>query len=228
MTSSVGSASVGEQLLQLAAHHRARVRVERRERLVEQQHARVARQRAGQRDALALAAGQLARARVGEVGDAEALQQLVDARRSPPKATFARTLRCGNSAYSWNTSPTERRLRRQVDARGARRTRSSPSSAMRPSSGATQAGDGAQRRSSCPRPTGRPAPASRARRSARAVEAKRAKLRRRCRDRGRHEDSILYESRIAALSTTSSTPDRERDVEVGLELLVDGRASASG
>ena len=61
-----------------AAHGGLRVRVERRERLVEQQHARVARERPRQRDPLPLAARQLARLRVREVRDAEALEQLAD------------------------------------------------------------------------------------------------------------------------------------------------------
>ena len=44
----------------LAAHLQAQELVERRQRLVEQQHARVGDQRAGERDALLLAAGELA------------------------------------------------------------------------------------------------------------------------------------------------------------------------
>jgi hypothetical protein len=56
------------------------VGVERRERLVEQQHARAAGQGAGERDALALAAaeprGELAR----QVGDAQTLEQRRDLR----------------------------------------------------------------------------------------------------------------------------------------------------
>ena len=48
-------------LAQPAAQLAAHLRVERAERLVEQQHLRLDRQRAGQRDALALAAGELAR-----------------------------------------------------------------------------------------------------------------------------------------------------------------------
>ena len=54
------------------------MRVERGERLVEEQHARVARERARERDALALAARELAGPRLREVRDAEALEQLVD------------------------------------------------------------------------------------------------------------------------------------------------------
>ena len=51
-------------------------RVERRKRLVEQQHVRIARQRPGERDALALAAGVRAGTHIGQVGDVEPLEQL--------------------------------------------------------------------------------------------------------------------------------------------------------
>ena len=51
-----GQSELAQELLQLAAHRRLRVRVERRERLVEQQHTGVARDRARDRDPLALAA----------------------------------------------------------------------------------------------------------------------------------------------------------------------------
>ena len=54
------------------------MRIERRERLVKQQHARISRERPGQRDPLPLAARQLARTCLREVGDAEALEQLGD------------------------------------------------------------------------------------------------------------------------------------------------------
>ena len=48
-----------EQVVELGADVGLRVRVERGERLVEEQHVRVARERAGERDPLALAAGEL-------------------------------------------------------------------------------------------------------------------------------------------------------------------------
>ena len=54
------------QALQLAAHLQAQELVERRERLVEQEHARIGDERAGQRHALLLAAGELRRDAVGE------------------------------------------------------------------------------------------------------------------------------------------------------------------
>ena len=82
--------------------------VERAERLVEQQHARLDRQRAGERHALALAAGELRRVALLVAGEADDLEQLVDARlRSRafgrlrifrPKATLSRTVMCLNAA----------------------------------------------------------------------------------------------------------------------------------
>ena len=57
---------------QLLAHPR----IERAERLVEQQHLRLHGQRAGERHALALAARQLGRVAVGELVDLDELEQL--------------------------------------------------------------------------------------------------------------------------------------------------------
>ena len=68
------------QVADFAAQPRAHARVERRERLVEQQQARRQRQRAGERDALLLAAGKLRRVFFGLVGEADQRQQLGDAR----------------------------------------------------------------------------------------------------------------------------------------------------
>ena len=69
-------ARLGQHRGQLAPARGARARVERGERLVEQQRRGAARERAGDGDALALAARERPRALVGEVGDAEAVQQL--------------------------------------------------------------------------------------------------------------------------------------------------------
>ncbi|MEZ5121156.1 MAG: hypothetical protein R2736_06220 [Solirubrobacterales bacterium] len=65
--------------------------------LVEQQQLGIAGQRAGERDALALAAGQAGGGLVGQRADAEAIEELVDVARAP-KATFLRTVRWGKSA----------------------------------------------------------------------------------------------------------------------------------
>ena len=69
----VQPAQPGAQLL-------AHLRVERAERLVEQQHLRLDRERAGQRHALALATGELRRVAVGELLEVHELEQLVDPR----------------------------------------------------------------------------------------------------------------------------------------------------
>ena len=65
--------------LELELHRLAQLEVERAERLVEQQRARVVHERAGQRDALLLAAGELRGLALGEVGEPDDLEQLVDA-----------------------------------------------------------------------------------------------------------------------------------------------------
>ena len=74
-----GHARVAQHARQLAPRRRARARVERRQRLVEQQRPRAARERPRQRDPLALAARERARARVGQRADPEALEQLLRA-----------------------------------------------------------------------------------------------------------------------------------------------------
>ncbi len=69
----------GDQGGQLPARPRPGGGVQGRQRLVQQQHLGLARQRPGQRHALALAAGQGGRAGVGAGGQAEAVEQLVGA-----------------------------------------------------------------------------------------------------------------------------------------------------
>jgi hypothetical protein len=64
---------------QLGAHLDAQERVERRQRLVEQQHARLGDERARQRHALLLAAGELAGLALGQVAHGDALQQVARA-----------------------------------------------------------------------------------------------------------------------------------------------------
>ena len=66
------------QAADLAAQAHALQRVERRQRLVQQQQARRRRQRAGERDALLLAAGELARVLRLAAGQADQLEQLRD------------------------------------------------------------------------------------------------------------------------------------------------------
>ena len=76
-----GLAGALERLRQIALQHDAGLRVDRRERLVEQQHRRIDRERARQRHALAHAAGQLMRIVLGEFGELEVFQQRL---RAPP------------------------------------------------------------------------------------------------------------------------------------------------
>ena len=93
----------------------AQVPVERRQRLVEQQHARVGRQDAGQRDPLLLPAGQLGRQPRAVARQLDQREHLVDARRriavlpapltDSPNATLSATDRCGKSAGVWKTNP---------------------------------------------------------------------------------------------------------------------------
>jgi hypothetical protein len=61
----------------LTTNRDLRVRVESRERLVEQQYARIACECPGERDPLAFATGELGRPRLGQMGDPETLQILV-------------------------------------------------------------------------------------------------------------------------------------------------------
>ena len=76
-----GLAGALERLRQLALQHHAGLRVDRRERLVEQQHGRIDRERARQRHALPHAAGELVRVVAGEFRELEVLQERL---RAPP------------------------------------------------------------------------------------------------------------------------------------------------
>ena len=94
--------------LELELHLLAQLEVERAERLVEQQHVRLVDDRAGERDALALSAGELdrfagAEARAGgpaRVPPPRAPRRCARATRltRSPYSTFSSTFMCGNSA----------------------------------------------------------------------------------------------------------------------------------
>ena len=101
-----GEPDLGLDALELQLHLAAQLEVERAERLVEQQHLGPVDDRAGERDPLLLAAGQLRRLAPGEVGELDQLERLLDllldvlgcrAARSP-NATFSKMSRCGKSA----------------------------------------------------------------------------------------------------------------------------------
>ena len=94
--------------LQLRAHLHAQLRVEIRERLVEQEGDGLADQGPRERDALPLAAGQFARPARQQRRARHGGGRLVDApshlvarntrRARNPKPMFSATVRCGNSA----------------------------------------------------------------------------------------------------------------------------------
>ena len=102
-----GDAEFPLHAAQLLAHLHAQLLVERRERLVEQQHARFGDRGTGQRDALLLAAGELAGRRSANSVELDLLdhrvggtpRSVVDMPRTrSAKAMLSRTVRCGNSA----------------------------------------------------------------------------------------------------------------------------------
>ena len=105
---------------QIVVEPKARDLVERSERLVHQENARRGDQRARDRDPHPHAAGQFARIRLREIGEADALQRLHDrgaaAARSMPaslsgRKTLPNTVVHGISVGSWNTKPRPRRAR---------------------------------------------------------------------------------------------------------------------
>ena len=131
-------------LAQLHAH----LRVERRERLVEQEHARLDRQRARERDALLHAARELVRVALAGVAEPDELEQLFDRacagrpsrclRIRSPYSTFCSAVMFGKRLYAWKTMPMSRRL-------GGTRVMSLPSTRIAPGVGAVEAGDEAER-----------------------------------------------------------------------------------
>ena len=121
-------------LAQLHAH----LRVERRERLVEEEDARLDRERARERDPLLHPARELVRIAVAGVAEADELEQLRDLapRRSSfavprifsPYSTFRDALMFGKRLYAWKTMPMSRLL-------GGTRVMSLPATRMRPEFG---------------------------------------------------------------------------------------------
>ncbi len=89
-----GEAERALQILQLALHLLAQLEVERAERLVEQQHLGPHHQRAGERDALALAAGELRRAAPLHAGELDHGERLAGQRLAlgPPDAAHAQPI----------------------------------------------------------------------------------------------------------------------------------------
>jgi hypothetical protein len=97
----------GEHALEFGAHFQPQQRVEVRQRLVHQDDVRLHGERAGDGDALALAAGQLAGIALqqlldmhefGGAGDAALDVSLRQFLHAQPKAMFSNTVRCGKTA----------------------------------------------------------------------------------------------------------------------------------
>ena len=133
----ISSCSRRSQLPQLLPH----LGVERAERLVEQQHLRLGRERAGQRDALPLAAGELRRdsgrrgRRAGPASSSSWTRRRISASagRWPRGARAGRRRRSRRPSCGGRARSAGRRSRRCV-ARRARRVASSPSNSTVPRS----------------------------------------------------------------------------------------------
>ena len=82
-----------EDLLHVGPDAGPQVRIQRRERLVQQDQLRLDGQRPGQGDALLLAARQLVRVALAQPGQADGLQQLADARAAPRSGLAGRSRR---------------------------------------------------------------------------------------------------------------------------------------
>ena len=148
------------QQLDLGAHVHAQLRVEVRQRLVEQEQRRVAGERPAHGDALALAARQLRRLAVEQVLH---LQRLRDARQSdPPSAAASAPCGCAgrtgcSRARSW--SDTARRTGtpwRCRDPSGGRSFTTRPPMAISPSVMRVQARDHVEQASTCRSPRAPP------------------------------------------------------------------------
>ena len=118
-----------DQLAQPGARFLAQLRVEIRQRLVEQDHRRVVDERAGERDALLLAARKLVRKALGEMAERELLERRAharaDIRRARCCAASARRRRCRTPSCAATARTTGTRARgcapRPACRRGGRR-----------------------------------------------------------------------------------------------------------
>ncbi len=120
-------------LAQLDPH----LRVERRERLVEQEDARLDRERPSERDALLHPARELVRVALASMAEPDELEQLLRSslRRSDfdlprirrPYSTFCAAVMFGKRLYAWKTIPMSRLF-------GGTLVRSRPSTTIRPAS----------------------------------------------------------------------------------------------
>ena len=131
----------------------------------------------------------------------------------------------GTARTPGSTRPTERLLGREVDARRAVEPRRRRPRCARGRAAAAPRSRAAP--SSCPRPRARRArPSRRRRRARRSSSNARSRAAMSSVERAPRESS-LYDSRTAALRTTSRTPIASATSKFDVELLVDRRASAS-
>jgi hypothetical protein len=131
-----GDGQLGLDPPDLLAQLHPHLRVQRGQRLVEQQHPRPDRQRPRERDPLLLTAGHLVRVLAGLVASptssssspARVRSSLPETlRRRSPKPTLSRAVRLGNRLYAWKTIPMSRLL-------AGTRVMSSPPTSTRPAS----------------------------------------------------------------------------------------------
>ena len=139
-----GQVEVAQQLGELESHGRARDRVERGERLVQQQHGRVARERARQADALPLAARELTRPCLRQVPDTEALEQLVHARAPASERDVAPHGQVREERVVLEDVAHAALLRRDGPSPVAESNQTSSPTATRPRVGPDEAADAAQ------------------------------------------------------------------------------------
>ena len=141
LTRIIGIARRSRRLVDQRQQLLAPFRVERRQRLVEQQGAWAAQQRAADRDALLLAARQLRRPAVEQGADAQQRDDLVEADRGASSARSARRSADSRATEYAETAAAPGTHSRSAAARAAHRRRSAVSNStssprtMRPSSG---------------------------------------------------------------------------------------------
>ena len=216
---------LAQELLELGAHGSLRVRVERGERLVEQDHARAARERARERDALALAArerGRPARRRGARCGSARGTR-----RRAP----CPRTRRSGGRSGAGRARTPGRRARRGARPACGRALRLAVEPDVvaerdLPARRTDEPGDRPQHRASCPAPDGPTRATVRSTSSASSSSNERSGSVKSARE-GCHREVELEGDQQRGADQDEQRADREGDVEVDLELARRSRAAAS-
>ena len=104
-----------KQLFELRPHVCLRMGIERRERLIEQEDRRIPSERACQGDPLALPAGKLSRARLGQMADTEPLEELALATASGVGDVLL-DRHVGEQGVLLEHEPDSASLRRKIDS----------------------------------------------------------------------------------------------------------------